>query len=150
MKPVIRALVALILALAAAPARAESAHVGIAFAQAEEGTWWCRGPDAGKALSCALDKCRKEAASPECLATRWCALSGWSGLMVIWLPEFHNTVPLCGAPSEAAAVEALKALCANDEVVTRCDVVRLIDPDGREKEVSDMSWPGPTAAPAVE
>jgi hypothetical protein len=139
------------LACVCLPARAESGGpIGIAFAQADEGTWWCRGGDAGKTLACALDKCRKGAPGQECLASRWCGLAGWSGLMVIWLPEFHSTVPLCGAASQAAVVAALKALCANDEVVTRCDLVSLIDPDGNEKAVEDISWPGPTVTATPE
>ena len=95
-------------------------------------------------MACARDKCTAGAGGQDCVATRWCGLSGWSGLMVIWLPEHHSTTVLCGAPSEAAATEALKALCANDEVVTRCDLVGMIDPDGTEKPVEGVSWPGPT------
>jgi hypothetical protein len=64
--------------------------------------------------------------------------------MVIWLPELHNTVPICGAPSEAAAIAALKGLCDNDEVVTRCEVVVVIDPDGKERPLENVGWPGPT------
>lgn len=63
-------------------ARAEAAPMGIGFAQAEEGTWWCREADAGMALGCALDKCRKESNGQDCVATRWCTPAGWSGLMV--------------------------------------------------------------------
>jgi hypothetical protein len=137
----------IVLALLAAPATAQPGPVGIGFAAAEEGIWWCRGGDAAKALDCAREKCRAEANGQDCVATRWCSPAAWSGLMVIWLPEFHNTLPLCGAPSEAALVEALKALCANDEVVTRCDLVLTIDPGGREKSIDDVSWPGATAAP---
>jgi hypothetical protein len=51
----------LIIALAPlTSALAQSGPVGIGFAQAEEGTWWCRDGDPGKAFSCALDKCRVE------------------------------------------------------------------------------------------
>ena len=119
--------------------------VGIGFVQAEEGTWWCRAGSAAKAFDCAAEKCRAEANGQECHEMRWCGLAGWSALMVVWLPEFHSTTILCGAPSEPAVVEALKAICANDEVVTRCDLATIIDPDGKEKTVEDVSWPGPTA-----
>jgi hypothetical protein len=132
-----------------APVRAEG-PVGIAFAQAEEGTWWCRGPDAGKALSCALDKCKAGANRQDCHATRWCGLAGWSALMIIWLPEHHSTTIVCGTPGEAAALASLKALCDNDEVVTRCQPVGTIDPDGNEKRIEDLEWPGPTSVPAAE
>ena len=84
-------------ALAPSPAFAQSAPVGIGFAQAEEGTWWCRNEDPEKALDCAMDKCRKESGGPECHPTRWCLPSGWSGLMTVWLPEFHNTIAFTGS-----------------------------------------------------
>jgi hypothetical protein len=127
----------------AAPAAAEP--VGIGFVQAEEGTWWCRADSAAKAFDCATKKCKAEAGRQDCHQMRWCGLAGWSALMVVWLPEFHSTTIICGAPSEPAAVEALRAICANDEVVTRCDLVKTIDPDGKEKLIDDVNWPGPTA-----
>ena len=143
---------AILLALAPfAPALAESGPVGIGFVQAEEGTWWCRSGTAAKAFACAMDKCKAAKTGQDCHEMRWCGLAGWSGTMIIWLPEFHSTTILCGAPSENAVTAGLKALCDNDEVVTRCDLVTLIDPDGQEKLVEDVSWPGPTAAePAPE
>src|SRR5688572_14951052 len=106
---------------AAAPqaACAQSAAVGMGFAQAEEGTWWCRNAMASDALSCALDKCRKESNGQDCFATRWCAPAGWSGLMVAWLPEFHTTVILCGGSSQATVGAALKAICEATEEFTR-------------------------------
>ncbi len=130
-------------------ARAEG-PVGIAFAQAEEGTWWCRGSDSGKAISCALDKCKAGANGQDCLATRWCGLAGWSALMIIWLPEHHATSIVCGVPSEAAAMATLKALCDNDEVVTRCEPIGTIDPDGKEQRIENVEWPGPTSLPPQE
>jgi hypothetical protein len=129
---------------------ADNGPVGIGFVQAEEGTWWCRAGNAAKAFKCARDKCEAAKDGQECHEMRWCGLAGWSGTMVIWLPEFHSTTILCGAPSETAVTEALKALCANDEVVTRCDLVTLIDPDGKEKLVEGISWPGPTATEQQE
>ena len=128
-------------------AQADSGPMGIGFVQAEEGTWWCRAASAAKAFDCARDKCKAGAGGQDCHEARWCGLAAWSGLMVIWLPEFHATTILCGAPSEAAATAALKALCDNDEVVTRCELTALIDPDGKETTES-VIWPGPTAAEA--
>lgn len=127
-------------------ARAETGPVGIGFAQAEEGTWWCRNADAGRALDCALDKCRKESNGQDCVATRWCTPAGWSGLMVAWLPEFHTTVILCGAGSQAAVGAGLKAICDATEEFTRCDLITVIDPDGNANEISDTSWPGPATS----
>jgi hypothetical protein len=140
--------VAIALGLAMAPPAsvlAESRPGGIAFAQAADGTWWCRDSDARKATRCALDKCARDAAGEDCVATRWCAPAGWSGLMVTWLPEFRGTVILCGAASEAAVRAGLKALCEAGEDVTRCDLFGLIDPDGVAHQTTDLSWPGPAA-----
>jgi hypothetical protein len=124
-------------------ALAQSGPVGIGFAQAEEGTWWCREGEPGKALSCALDKCRAESGGQDCHPTRWCSPAGWSGLMTVWLPEFHSTMPFCGASGEAALIGAFKALCDGSPDVTRCDVTAIIDPDGNERQIGDASWPGP-------
>ncbi len=137
-------IVSLLVALAAATVPAAADPGGIGFAQAEEGTWWCFGNDPVKALDCARRKCEAEGHGQTCYRTRWCFPAGWSGLMTIWLPEFHNTIPLCGAAGQAALTEAFKALCANDEVVTRCDVTTIIDPDGRVTSHDDIGWAGPT------
>lgn len=147
--------VVFLLAILAQPcltASAEAAPTGIGFAQAEEGTWWCRETDAGKALGCALEKCRKESNGQDCVATRWCTPAGWSGLMVAWLPEFHTTVILCGAGSQATVGAGLKAICDSTEEFTRCDLTTVIDPDGNANEISDTSWPGPATGsePATE
>jgi len=143
----------LAISLAAAslnPALAQSGPVGIGFAQAEEGTWWCRDGDPGKALSCAIDKCQAGSGGQDCHPTRWCSPAGWSGLMTVWLPEFHSTTPLCGASGEAALIGALKALCDGSPDVTRCDVIAIIDPDGNERQIEGASWPGPAIAETGE
>jgi hypothetical protein len=127
------------------PALAQSGPVGIGFVQAEEGTWWCRGPSAAKAFACAMDKCKAAPGNQSCHEMRWCGLAGWSGTMVIWLPEYHSTSIVCGAPSEAAVTGVLKALCDNDEVVTLCQVTMIIDPDGKERLVDNLEWQGPTS-----
>ena len=102
-----------------------------------------------KAFACARDKCSAAAGGQECHDMRWCGLAAWSAMMIIWLPEFHSTSIICGAPSETAATAALKALCDNDEVVTRCEVTAIIDPEGKERLVEGLSWPGPTATEMV-
>ncbi len=132
----------------AQPVAAAPGPTGIAFAQAEEGTWFCRDGDASRAFACALAKCKKESGGQDCVATRWCAPAGWSGMMVGWLPEFHATAIICGTSSAAAAGAALKALCEATEEYTRCDFFRTIDPDGNANDVSDVSWPGPATSGA--
>ena len=136
---------AALLALAV-PASAGQAPIGIAFVQAEEGTWWCRDADPAAAFACATTQCAREANGQDCHRTRWCMPAAWSGLMVVWLPEFHATTIVCGVPSQAAATAALRALCETSEEFTRCDVVRFIDPDGGEHAVTDLSWPGPATS----
>jgi hypothetical protein len=125
------------------PALAQSGPVGIGFAQAEEGTWWCQDDTPAKALDCALDKCRREAAGQECHATRWCLPAGWSGLMTVWLPEFHSTTIVCGTSGEAAVIAALRALCDESPFITRCMPFAMIDPDGAMRAIDDLDWPGP-------
>jgi hypothetical protein len=129
-----------------APASAEDGPVGIGFAQAEEGTWWCREQEPGKALACALEKCTAESGGQDCHPTRWCSPAGWSGLMTVWLPEFHATTPLCGVSGETALFAAFQALCAGSPDVTRCDVTMIIDPDGNERAIEGASWEGPAVA----
>lgn len=133
-----------VLALAGAPAAAAGPD-GIAFAQAEEGSWWCQGSDSARAFACAVAKCRKAAPGQDCHATRWCMPSGWSGLMIAWLPEFHTTQIVCGMPGQAAAGAALEAVCNASVEFSRCDLVLFIGPDGAEIEVTDTSWLGPSA-----
>ena len=67
--------------------------------------------------------------------------------MVVWLPDFHFTETLCGAPTEAALNEALKSFCIEEDSATHCDLTTIIDPDGNERVVEGRSFPGP-AAPA--
>ena len=148
MKPV-AFLAVLALGLASAAGAAEG-PAGIAFAQAEEGTWWCRDGDSRRAIGCALALCRKQSGGQECHPTRWCMPAGWSGFMVVWLPEFHSTHVVCGLPSQAAVGGALKAICDAGEEFTRCDLVEVIDPDGGASAVADTSWPGPAGRDAAE
>ena len=131
-------------------ALAADGPAGIAFAQAEEGTFWCRDADSRRAFDCALKRCATEAGGQECQVTRWCLPAGWSGLMVVWLPEFHATQIVCGLPDQAAVGGALRAICDAGAEFTRCDFVRTIDPDGTDYEVGDSSWPGPADAAAAK
>ena len=126
-----------------APLQAADGPVGIGFAQAEEGTWWCNGSAPQIALTCAEKKCRAEAGGQDCYPTRWCFPAGWSALMVVWLPEFHSTHVLCGMPGQPAAAAAMKAVCEAGTEFSRCDLVAFIDPDGAVIDVTDTSWPGP-------
>lgn len=125
------------------PASAADGPVGIAFAQAEEGTFSCRDADAQKAFACALKKCRDAPGSQQCYATRWCMPAAWSGTMIVWLPEFHSTQVVCGVGSEPAVRASLKAMCDNTPEYSRCDLVSIIDPDGVATMIDDVAWPGP-------
>lgn len=137
-----RALVAaVVLTVLWRPAAADAPE-GIGFAQAEEGTWWCHGETVGAALDCARQQCLAESGGQACHATRWCYPAGWSALMVVWLPEFHATHILCGMPGPEAAAAAMQAICEAGAEFSRCDLVLHIDPDGKETDVSETSWPG--------
>jgi hypothetical protein len=121
---------------------------GIGFAQAEEGTWLCRHDQAEEALSCAREQCSEQAPGQECWATAWCFPANWSGLMTVWLEDFHTTHVLCGVPSESALRQALAGICAGDHSAISCDITLIINPEGVEVPVQDESIAGP-AAPAI-
>ena len=132
-----------------APAEAADGPLGIGFAQAEEGTWWCNGAAPGPALDCALRKCTSESGGQACHPTRWCYPAGWSALMVVWLPEFHSTHVVCGMPGEAGAEAAMQSICKAGSEFSRCDLVLFIDPDGNQSDPVGTSWPGPAATGAA-
>lgn len=148
MKVIVAALAAAAAALMPlSPAAAQEGPSGIGFAQAEEGTWWCRDADPAKAFACARDKCATESGGQECFPTRWCFPAGWSALMVVWLPEFHSTHVVCGMPGRPAAIGALTAICQSAPEFTGCDLVVAIDPDGNEEELSQSIDPATRGAP---
>jgi len=118
---------------------------GIGFAQAEEGTWYCRGDDPIATLNCAQRKCGVDAKGRECVRTRWCDAAGWSGLMTVFLLDFHSTEIICGAPTETALRAGLRAFCAGNEYAQSCSIFLVVDPDGKERELTDESFPGPKA-----
>ena len=135
-----------LLAFPLAPAAAqEPPPQGIGFAQAEEGTWLCRHDDPASALSCARELCIEQASGQECWETAWCYPANWSGLMTIWLPDFHTTHVLCGAPSQASLTQALAAICSGDAGAVSCDVTRIIDPQGNEIRPEGVTFVGPAA-----
>jgi hypothetical protein len=140
----------LAVALAASPAVAQDNPPGIAFAQAEEGTFWCRDAKYEAAALCALRKCQAGANGQDCHFTRWCMPAGWTGMMIAWLPEFHTTQVVCGLPSRASAESVLKGICDTSEDFSQCDVIRFIDPEGAEEEVEGLGWPGPAHRDVAE
>ncbi len=130
------------------PADAAERPLGIGFAQAEEGTWWCQAMGAESALDCARRKCEDESGGQDCHATRWCFPAGWSALMVVWLPEFHSTHVICGMPGSDAVTAAMKAVCDAGLEFSQCDLVVTIDPDGNQNDAVGITWPGPAAGAA--
>ncbi|MDH3740353.1 MAG: hypothetical protein OER56_02040 [Hyphomicrobiales bacterium] len=126
------------------PAGAQAVD-GIGFAQAEEGTWYCRGDNPVATLNCAREKCRAESGGQECLRTKWCFPAGWSGLMTVNLSDFHTTEIVCGAPSEPAVRAALKSFCAGNEFAVSCSISLLIDPEGKDLPQPGKNFPGPKA-----
>ena len=137
----IAAIVALAAMLFSGSAMAQG-PIGIGFAQAEEGTWWCRGDNTVETLDCARDRCEAEAGGQECLRTAWCYPAGWSGLMTVWLGEFHTTEIVCGAPSRGALEAALDGFCVANAFAVSCDTFLFIDPEGNEIDAF-LSFTGP-------
>jgi hypothetical protein len=144
-------LLAAFAALLLSPATAQDSLPGIGFAQAEEGTWLCLGDEPGEALSCAREHCLEQAPGQECLPTAWCYPALWSGVMTVWLPDFHGSRVLCGMDDEASLKAMLAAFCMTQGEATHCDLTLTIDPEGRESEVVDVSFPGgATPVPAAD
>ena len=137
-----RIVLILLATLLAGPAFANGPG-GIGFAQAEEGTWWCRAGSAAEALTCAREKCVAEAGGQDCFETAWCQPAHWSGLLTVWAGDFHSTQVICNAPSRKALSEMFSALCAESEGAERCDFSITIDPDGTEQDDAGESFPGP-------
>ena len=140
-----RIILILLATLLAGPAFANGPG-GIGFAQAEEGTWWCRAGSATEALTCAREKCVAEAGGQDCLETAWCLPARWSGLLTVWVGDFHSTQVVCNAPSRKALSEMFRAVCEESEHANNCDFTTTIDPDGTERDDADETFPGPTAA----
>jgi hypothetical protein len=135
--------VALALSFAAFPAAAQDNPLqGIGFAQAEEGTWLCRHEAPLEALACAQEHCAEQAPGEQCAPTAWCYPAGWSGVMTVWLPDVHVTRVLCGMSDEASLTEMLKTLCATAMTARSCDLALIVDPDGNERQVEGVSFPG--------
>jgi hypothetical protein len=126
--------------------------MGIAFAQAKEGTWLCRKSKPEDALACAREQCAEQSPGQTCWATAWCFPAGWSGLMKVQLRDFSFTETLCGAPSQEALKQALRALCAGEEGAAQCELFNVVDPDGNERAVEGESYPGapPAQSPPPE
>jgi hypothetical protein len=122
--------------LLSAPVRAQDGPQGIGFAQAEEGTWICRAGDPVTALNCARDLCRAGAGGQDCYRTAWCFPSGWSGVLTVWLSDFHANRPICGASTLPALLDVMLALCNEAEGATACDVGMVFDPVGTEIDVA--------------
>lgn len=141
--PGMRTALAIALALLASPAFAQDAPGGIAFVQAEEGAWWCASNSAADGFACARQKCEAEAGGQECWETAWCMQARWSGLMTVWLEDFHSTTALCGAPTEAALNETLRTWCAQTEGADRCNFTTTIDWDGKVNDDVGVEFPGP-------
>lgn len=135
------AVVGFVLGLWSLPAHA--ANRGIGFSQAEEGTWYCLGDDPVKTLNCARKKCRAQSGDQECYRTNWCFSARWSGMMTVFLSEFHNTEVLCSAPSKDALLTSLKTFCLSNKYARNCSIFKVIDPAGKEHEITGNNIVGP-------
>ena len=144
----VRPAAAVALAVATLPAAAQDLpQQGIGFAQAEEGTWLCRHEDPFEALSCAQEFCAEQSGGQECVPTTWCYPARWSGLMTVWLEDFHTTEVLCGISSEAALRQAMEALCAANEFALTCDLFLTVDPRGLERQIEGVTFAGGAGPP---
>ena len=121
-----------LLLLSGGRAMAQEGPAGIAFYQAEEGTWTCRDADPAAAFECARQACFAGAGGQDCVATAWCFPAFYAGTLTLMLPDFHTTRPLCGAPSLEALIGAMQAFCDHSPETTACYVGQVWNPDGTE------------------
>jgi hypothetical protein len=118
------------------PLRAAGAEpMSFAAAQApEQGYYTCHAATAEAAAACALKKCT-DAKSTDCAVMAACA-PGWAGAMGVMLEEVHFTETVCGAPSKAAAIQALRAFCRGRlPNVKECFISEVWSPDGNAEKV---------------
>ncbi|MGD9740356.1 MAG: hypothetical protein AB7O56_08960 [Bauldia sp.] len=137
-----------LLVLFAGRAVAQDMPFGVAFYQAEEGTWACREGDPETAFECAREACFAGAGGQDCIPTAWCFPAGYAGTLTLFLPDFHTTHPICGAPSLEALIGAMQAFCDHSPETTACYVGQVWDWEGREL----TDFPGeliPGATPAA-
>lgn len=127
------------LLVGAAGAAAQDGTQGMAIAMSpDENFQACHDDSADDALNCARSKCRSEGGS-NCLRVRWCYPAGYSGTMsYLEKRELTQLAFLCGAPTEAALMRMLAALCASDPDATECRLMVLWTPDGSESSRTDL------------
>lgn len=99
----------------------------------------CHGTSAKAATECAHAKCQRKAGRGACYAVTACEPAGWAGLMGVRLAEVHFSNAVCGAPTQEAAIAALRAFCFGHAGVKECAVTRLWSPDGKQRFV-ELNW----------
>jgi hypothetical protein len=99
----------------------------------------CHGASARAALDCARARCQRKASAGSCFAVTVCQPPGWAGLMGVQLSEVHFTSAICGAPTQEAAIAALRAFCQGHAGMRQCAVARLWAPNGNLVNV-DLGW----------
>lgn len=127
-------------ATTAAAQRARQVPQAFAVVQAPEASVeTCHGTSAGQAIECARARCQRKAGRGACFAVTACEPAGWAGLMGVQLAEVHFTNAVCGAPTQQAAVAALRAFCQGYAGMKQCAVKRLWSPDGKSV-AADLNW----------
>ncbi len=140
-------------AVAAVPAQAQRGGIkgvpqAFAVVQAPEGAVeWCHATTARAAYDCALAKCQRKVGRGACFAVTACAPSGWAGIMGVKLRQAHFSESICGGPSRAALIEALKAFCrGHAPQLEQCSLELVWGPDGKSQAVN-LNWTAKDLAP---
>jgi hypothetical protein len=123
-----------------APALAADQVSFAAAAAPEQAFEVCFRETAEAAAACALKAC-VDGGNSECAVVAACS-PGWAGTIGIAFDEIHFTDVVCGAPSEAAAVTALKAFCKGHLPGVRdCYLASVWSPEGKEKQLEQQVNP---------
>jgi hypothetical protein len=99
----------------------------------------CHASSAQTALDCARRRCQRKASRGACFAVTVCEPAGWAASMSVQVAEVHFTSTVCGAPTRAAAEEALKVYCAANAGAKQCVMTRIWAPDGKLL-ITDTHW----------
>jgi hypothetical protein len=139
-----RKIIALASVLISAPALAADEPPRMAFGAAiapEQAFEVCHLGDAVSAAECALEQCKKASGNEECVVVAACGF-GWSGTVGISTGEIHWTEVVCGAPSKASLIVALRAFCdGNLPSAKECYLSSVWDDRGRETKMEKSFKP---------
>jgi hypothetical protein len=111
----------------------------------EAATESCYAATAKGALDCAMRRCTQKLGggakgNQACYAVTLCAPGRWAGIMGVRVGEVSFNDVVCGAPTEAALISALKIYCEGHmPQLSECSLTLVWQPDGTAAK-RDYAW----------